>query len=49
MLQCIARIFEPLLRLLYPATGRHRAGCACPVRRGRHAGVRGGRRVGVAW
>lgn len=25
MLHCIARIFEPLLRLLWPAPGRHRS------------------------
>lgn len=31
MLNCIARIFEPLLRLLWPAPGRHRSPRAHPA------------------
>ncbi|MFF4603983.1 hypothetical protein ACFY12_14775 [Streptomyces sp. NPDC001339] len=31
MPNCIARLFEPLLRLLLPARGRHRSTAALPV------------------
>ncbi|MFE0178461.1 hypothetical protein ACFWZ2_39750 [Streptomyces sp. NPDC059002] len=31
MAHCIARIFEPLWRLLFPASGRHRAAASSPA------------------